>query len=99
MDTRAKETSQGGTQTARTGKLIDVDKMEIHISGLAYIDPFDSIKIAKYFVNQVRNQKEVKAIPYDFIRKLITDPSNAGTKSCVLSWLKRKWEEEQHDSD
>ena len=28
-----------------------------------------------------------------------TDPSNAGIKSCVLSWLKRKWEEEQNDSD
>ena len=97
MDTRAKETPQGGTQTARTGKLIDVDKMEIHISGLAYIDPFDSIEIAKYFVNQVRNQEEVKAIPYDFIHKLITDPSNAGAKSSVLSWLKREWEKEKNN--
>lgn len=98
MDTRAKETSQGGTQKARTGKLIDVDKMEIHVSGLAYIDPTDCFGIARYFVNQVRNQEEVKAIPYDFIHKLITDPSNAGMKSSVLSWLKMEWEKENGES-
>ena len=39
------------------------------------------------------------SIPCAFINSLITDPSNVGTKSCVLSWLKRKWEEEQNDSD
>ena len=38
------------------------------------------------------------AIPRDFIRKLIIDPDNAGDKSRVLSWLLRKWEEEQNDS-
>lgn len=36
-----------------------------------------------------------KAIPRDFIHKLITAPENAGGKSRVLSWLLRKWEEEQ----
>lgn len=98
MGTRTKETPQGGTQTARIGKLIDVDKMEISYSGLVYIDPTDSIGIARYFVDQVRNQKEVKAIPYDFIHKLITDPSNAGAKSSVLSWMKREWEKENGES-
>ena len=38
------------------------------------------------------------SIPCAFINSLIVDPSNAGTKSSVLSWLKRAWEE-KHDSD
>lgn len=37
------------------------------------------------------------SIPCAFINGLIADPSNAGTKSCVLRWLKRKWEEEQEE--
>ncbi len=97
MDESTKEKPHRGTETARIGKLIDVDKMEISYSGLVYIDPTDSIGIARYFVDQVRKQKEVKAIPYDFIHKLITDPSNAGMKSCVLSWLKREWEKEKNN--
>ena len=36
------------------------------------------------------------SIPCDFINSLIADHSNAGTKSCVLSWLLRKWEEEHN---
>lgn len=37
------------------------------------------------------------SIPCDFINAIITAPENAGSKSRVLSWLLRKWEEEQHD--
>jgi len=40
-----------------------------------------------------------KPIPCDYIRSLIVQPENAGDRSRVLSWLLRKWEEEQHDSD
>lgn len=36
------------------------------------------------------------SIPCAFINSLIADHSNAGTKSCVLSWLLRKWEEEHN---
>ena len=38
-------------------------------------------------------------IPTSYIRTLIVQPENAGDKSRVLSWLLRKWEEEQNDSD
>lgn len=38
-------------------------------------------------------------IPTSYIHSLIVQPENAGAKSSVLSWLKRKWEEEQNDSD
>ena len=79
--------------------LIDVDKMELSYSGLAYIDPTYSIAIARYFADQVRRQEEVKAIPAEFIRTLLVQPENAGDKSRVLSWLLRKWKEEQNDSD
>lgn len=34
--------------------------------------------------------RTVEAIPVDFINNLITDPNNAGSKSRVLSWLKRE---------
>ena len=37
------------------------------------------------------------AIPTSYIRSLIVQPENAGDKSRVLSWLLRKWEEEQND--
>ena len=40
-----------------------------------------------------------KPIPCDYIRSLIVQPENAGDKSRVLSWLLRKWEEEQSDSN
>ena len=36
------------------------------------------------------------AIPPSYIRALIVQPENAGDKSRVLSWLLRKWEEEQN---
>jgi len=38
-----------------------------------------------------------KPIPCDYIHSLIVQPENAGDKSRVLSWLLRKWEEEEHD--
>lgn len=38
------------------------------------------------------------AIPTSYIRSLIVQPENAGDRSRVLSWLLRKWEEEQNDS-
>ena len=76
--------------------LIDVDKMELSYSGLVYIDPTDSIAIARYFADQVRRQEKVKAVPAEFIRSLSVQPENAGDKSRVLSWLLRKWEEEEH---
>ena len=37
-----------------------------------------------------------KPIPCDYIHSLIVQPENAGDKSRVLSWLLRKWEEEQN---
>lgn len=37
------------------------------------------------------------AIPTSYIHSLIVQPENAGDKSRVLSWLLRKWEEEEHD--
>ena len=43
--------------------------------------------------------EKAKAIPTSYIRSLIVQPENAGDKSRVLSWLLRKWEEEQNDSD
>ena len=36
------------------------------------------------------------AIPTSYIHSLIVQPENAGDKSRVLSWLLRKWEEEQN---
>ena len=36
------------------------------------------------------------SIPCAFINSLIVAPENAGAKSRVLSWLLRKWEEEQN---
>jgi len=44
-------------------------------------------------------QRARKPIPCEYIRSLIVQPENAGDKSRVLSWLLRKWEEEQNDSD
>ena len=38
-------------------------------------------------------------IPTSYIRSLIVQPENAGDRLRVLSWLLRKWEEEQNDSD
>ena len=38
-----------------------------------------------------------KPIPCDYIHSLIVQPENAGDKSRVLSWLLRKWEEEQDE--
>lgn len=80
-------------------KLIDVDAMELSYYGLVYIDPTDDVAIARYFADQVRRQEEVKAIPRDFIHKLITAPENAGSKSCVLNWLLREWEKETKESN
>ena len=37
------------------------------------------------------------AIPTSYIHSLIVQPENAGDKSRVLSWLLRKWEEEQNE--
>ena len=37
-----------------------------------------------------------KPIPCGYIRSLIVQPENTGDKSRVLSWLLRKWEEEQN---
>ena len=37
------------------------------------------------------------AIPTSYIRSLIVQPENAGDKSRVLSWLLRKWEEEEDE--
>lgn len=85
--------------TEENMKLIDVDNMEIRRSGLDYIDPTDRIAIAHYFVDQVRGQDEVKAIPCDFIYNLINDPANAGSKSRVLSWLLREWEKDHADAE
>lgn len=38
------------------------------------------------------------SIPCAFINGLITDPSNTGAKSSVLSWMKREWEKENGES-
>ena len=74
-------------------RLINADKLkdEIWLSPICLRD--EQKQIAMTMVDEA---KTVEAVPLEFIRKLITDPDNAGRKSSVLSWLFRKWEEEKN---
>ena len=75
-------------------KLIDADNITLYYGGLVYIGAYDFEGIAKYFGKQIKAQDEVKAIPCDFIYRMINEPNNAGMKSFVLKWLLQEWEKE-----
>lgn len=65
-----------------------------------YDDTYDIVIHCETKEEKSRAIKRIsESIPCDFINAIIAAPENAGTKSSVLSWLKRKWEEEQNDSD
>ena len=61
-------------------KLIDADNITLYYGGLVYIGAYDFEGIAKYFGKQIKAQDEVKAIPCDFIYRMINEPNNAGMK-------------------
>ena len=78
-------------------KLIDVDELQLYYGGLAHISPQDFEGTAKYFMGQVKAAPTIEAIPIEFIDKLITNPWYAGSKSWVLSWLKREWKKREYN--
>lgn len=75
-------------------KLIDADNITLYYGGLVYIGAYDFYGIGQYFGKQIKAQDEVKAIPCDFIYRMINEPNNAGMKSFVLKWLLQEWEKE-----
>lgn len=77
-------------------RLIDIDKLEFHYGGLAQIAPDDFAGTANYFMEQVESQPTIDAIPTEYIRSMAADPDCAGSKSRILSWLLRIFEEARH---
>lgn len=71
-------------------KLIDADKLELYYGGLVYISPYDLRGAARYFMNQIRAQAPIKAIPCDYIldkAEKATGPESTYLRKLVEEWL------------
>lgn len=67
--------------------------------GQEYLEaPFET-DICVSMIQTIDEQKPVDAIPCDYIRELICDPAYAGNKSCVLSWLLKRWKNESEGNN
>lgn len=80
-------------------KLINADKLRKNVLKWLPPDPcgreekehpFET-DICVSVIQTIDEQEPIDAIPCDYIRELIHNPNNIGTKSYVLSWLLKEW--------
>lgn len=76
-------------------KLINANKLK----GV-FLQKFSSkVDIYAYVLTEIDKQEPIDAIPCDYIRELIHNPNNIGTKSYVLSWLLKRWKNESEGNN
>lgn len=73
-------------------KLIDIEGLSFYYGGLVHIYPDDLRTIAKYFMDQVKSQPVVDAIPCGYILEKARGAS--GPESTYLRKLLGDWKEE-----
>lgn len=89
-------------------KLINVDKLRNDVLKWLPSNPYTSeypleeafvTDICVSTIQTIDEQEPIDAIPCDYIRELIRDPAYAGIKSCVLSWLLKRWKNESEGNN
>ena len=79
------------TGGAKPMRLIDADAIKINYGGLAHIGPYDYEEISKYYLDQIKKQPTVDAVPVVRCRECIHRAGTPGQPNILCGQM--------HDDD
>lgn len=74
-------------------RLIDIDKLVLNYGGLAHLSPYDSVAIAKYFMNQIEAAPTIALENLARHGRWIEYDTSAygGVEEGEVKWLRRRF--------